>query len=166
MLDPAIVVSNNGFIVYKPHNLPRADTASSHRPCVIIGWRWERVNQDVTSCGGCIRRGTDRERERGPDSVSEGSDIDIGQQWSVPGQRWPHGWGHPSSEVSRGLLMTRVMTSLIMRCPHLSRPHLSGLMISIVMTDARGHETHWAMSPLGSHAPYRLCMGQTRDCLS
>ena len=35
-------------------------------------------------------------------------------------------------------------------------------MISIVMTDAGGHETHQAMSRLGSHAPYRLCMGQTR----
>ena len=64
------------------------------------------------------------------------------------------GWG----EVSRGLLMTVVMTSLIMLCPHLSWPHLSALMISIVMTDARGHETHRAMSQLGSHA--QLCMGQ------
>ena len=27
MLDTAIVVLDNGFIVYKPHNLPRADTA-------------------------------------------------------------------------------------------------------------------------------------------
>ena len=92
-----------------------------------------------------IRQGTDT-----ADSVSEGSDIDIGQGWSVSGQTlttFPGCVGAtlPRCDhrpVSRGLIMTPLMTSLIILSSHLSRPGrcaclcISGLMISIVMTDA------------------------------
>ena len=107
-------------------------------------WPEMRDNQDVT------RRGTDIRQQ--PDSVSEGSDIDIGQQWSVPGHPWPHGGrGHPS-EVSRGLLMSPLLTWLIILSPFVPAwaRCLSALMISIVMTDAGDHQP---VSQLGSHAP-------------
>ena len=134
MLDTAIYALNNEFIVYKPHNLPRADTALKHYcPARPLRHNWPGMDGVIRMsrvCGVCIRRGTlTRHLAR----------LRVWGEWPQWHWHWPvvspgspvTARGHPS-EVSRGLLMTLVMTSLIILCSHLSWP---GPRVSISTDD-------------------------------